>query len=1002
MMPELYLADALGAAGKPLFRVHTAGSVGGSTAIVAAQLVQAGIHERVLTVAFEKQSESEAMWALSLPIPFQPPMHAGAGGYFAPHIRSYMRRSKAPDHIGILVALKDRLNALEEPVRPPARARHHVRVDQGLDHAVGPDPLRRDVPVVRRRLRDGARPSEAGDAAAAPAARRRGSTARRCAASRRCRPTATPCCPSAAPSAPRDVYKQAGITDPRARDRLRRDLRAVLVVRADVAREPRLRRAGRGLEDGRGRRHADGRRPAGQHERRRAVVEPDRRVGHAPLRRGGHAGAGPGRRAPGRRGPSSPSATPTAAARSSSPCGWSKPTNPSSSTVRAMALAHSAGPTDVPLLDETIGDNLAATARRVPGADAVVSRHQDVRMTYAELDAAVDQLAGALLGSGLAVGDRVGIWSPNCAEWILVQYATARAGVILVNVNPAYRTSELAYALEQSGCRWLIAAPAFKTSDYRAIVDEVRPGLPALERVVFLDTADWDELVADAAGAAADVAPGRPDQHPVHERHHRLPEGRNAHAPQHPQQRVLRGGAVRLHRRRPGVHPGALLPLLRDGAREPGLHHPRRRAWWCPAPAFEPLATLEAVEAERCTSLYGVPTMFIAELDHPDFERFDLTTLRTGIMAGSPCPVEVMKQVVSRMHMDEVTICYGMTETSPVSTQTEADDTLDKRVGTVGRVHPHVEVRVVDPETGATVERDVPGELCTRGYSVMQGYWNDPERTAEAIDADGWMHTGDLATMDEDGYLNIVGRIKDMVIRGGENIYPREIEEFLYTHPDVGRRPGDRRARRPLRRGAHGVGEAAGGRAAHRGRAARVLPRPHRALQGAALRPLRRRVPDDGHRQGPEVQDAGGGDRRARPGGRGTHRVRPKRRVVGGETPETEHYPWVTRLLLSLHADGRFENVAEILVEPRYGFVGRIKYRYRRAFSTMTQPDSGRESRRRSGAVAEWPQSWRRGGGGGLGRGLVGAVGPPRRREHGALVADAARRRTAPPTCGTS
>jgi fatty-acyl-CoA synthase len=459
---------------------------------------------------------------------------------------------------------------------------------------------------------------------------------------------------------------------------------------------------------------------------------------------------------------------------------------------RANVPSHALGSDAVPLLEETIGTNLDRTIDEFGERDALVSCTQDLRFTYAQLGTAVDELARGLLAAGLERGDRIGIWSPNCAEWVLVQYATARIGVILVNVNPAYRTSELEYALGQSGCRMLISATAFKTSDYRAMVAEVRDGLPALEQVVFLESEDWDQLLA-GAGAVT---------------HDELREISDALAPDDPINIQYTSGTT-------GFPKGATLShrnilnngfFVGEGCRYSELdrvcipvpfYHcfgmvlgnlactTHGAAIVVPAPAFDPEATLSAVAAERCTSLYGVPTMFIAQLDHPRFDDYDLHSLRTGIMAGSPCPVEVMKRVVERMHMSEVGIAYGMTETSPVSTQTAVDDPLAKRVGTVGRVHPHVEIKIVDPGSGEVVPRGGSGELCTRGYSVMSGYWNDPERTREAIDGDGWMHTGDLATMDEDGYVNIVGRIKDMVIRGGENVYPREIEEFLYSHPDI-------------------------------------------------------------------------------------------------------------------------------------------------------------------------------------------------------------------------
>src|SRR5436190_831003 len=418
-----------------------------------------------------------------------------------------------------------------------------------------------------------------------------------------------------------------------------------------------------------------------------------------------------------------------------------------------VELSYAHGAVDTPLLGQTIGANFERTVARFPDADAVVSRHQGVSFTYAELNEGVDRLARALMAAGLEPGDRLGIWSPNCVEWLMLQFATAKAGVILVNINPAYRTSELEYALNQSGCRVLVAASSFKTSDYEAMVEEVRDHLPALERTIFLGTTGFPK------GATLS--------------HHnilnngffigefcRYTEADRVCIPvpfYHCFGMVLGNLACTTH--------GACIVL--------------------PEAAFEPRPVIETVEAERCTSLYGVPTMFIAELDHPDFDQFDYSTLRTGIMAGSPCPVEVMRKVIERMHMDEVTICYGMTETAPVSTQTTADDPLQRRVSTVGRVHPHVEIKIVDPMDNKVVARGEPGELLTRGYSVMLGYWNDPERTAEAIDRAGWMHTGDLATMDDEGYVNIVGRSKDMIIRGGENVYPREIEEFLYTHPDV-------------------------------------------------------------------------------------------------------------------------------------------------------------------------------------------------------------------------
>ena len=451
-----------------------------------------------------------------------------------------------------------------------------------------------------------------------------------------------------------------------------------------------------------------------------------------------------------------------------------------------MARSYASGVSGKPLIGETIGENLERAVARFGDREALVVRHQDVRLTYAELDTHVNALARGLLGAGLAKGDRVGIWAPNCAEWVLTQFATAKAGIILVNVNPAYRTSELEYALRQSGCRMLIAARAFKTSDYAAMIEEVRGDLPELERVVLIGSPEWEALLAgdgpDPDPAALDCDDAINIQYTSGTTG--FPKG--ATLSHH---NILNNGYFvgegcaydetdRVCIPVPFYHCFGMvmgnLGCVTHGA-----------TMVVPEAAFEPEAVLSTVQDERCTSLYGVPTMFIAELSHPRFDEFDLSSLRTGIMAGSPCPIEVMKQVIDRMHMDGVTICYGMTETSPVSTQTAAGDSLEKRTQTVGRVHPHLEVKLIDPETGRTVERGEPGELLTRGYSVMSGYWNDAERTAEAVDDHGWMHTGDLATMDDDGYLNIVGRSKDMVIRGGENVYPREVEEFLHTHPAV-------------------------------------------------------------------------------------------------------------------------------------------------------------------------------------------------------------------------
>jgi fatty-acyl-CoA synthase len=455
-------------------------------------------------------------------------------------------------------------------------------------------------------------------------------------------------------------------------------------------------------------------------------------------------------------------------------------------------LSYSDGASAEPLLGETIGANLHRIAAAHSANEALVDCHVGKRWTYAQLDADSDLVALGLIATGIAKGDRVGIWAPNCAEWALLQYGAAKAGAILVNINPAYRSHELAYVLRQSGTRLLVSAESFKTSDYRAMIDEVRGDLPELDHVSFIGTADWHGLIA--AGADADPAMLAQREatlafdDPINIQYTSGTTGfpKGATLSHH---NILNNAyfvgagcgytsADRVCVPVPFYHCfGMVMGNL--GATTHGA------CIVIPAPGFDPAATLAAVEAERCTSLYGVPTMFIAELALPDFANYDLSSLRTGIMAGSPCPVEVMKRVVSEMHMTEVTICYGMTETSPVSTQTTADDDMDRRVSTVGRVHPHVEIKVIDPETGLVLPRGSHGEFCTRGYSVMLGYWNDAAKTADAIDSGRWMHTGDLAVMDEAGYLNIVGRIKDMVIRGGENVYPREVEEFLYTHPDI-------------------------------------------------------------------------------------------------------------------------------------------------------------------------------------------------------------------------
>jgi fatty-acyl-CoA synthase len=453
-------------------------------------------------------------------------------------------------------------------------------------------------------------------------------------------------------------------------------------------------------------------------------------------------------------------------------------------------LSYAHGASDQPLLGETIGHNLERTIARVPGADALVSCHQGVRYTYAELGEAVDRLAGGMLAGGLRKDDRVGVWGPNRAEWTLVQYATAKLGVILVNINPAYRTSELKYALGQSGCRWIFATPALKGSDFRAMVDDVRPELPDLERAIFFESREWDEL--SAGGATRDEVNAAMDEldfdDPINIQYTSGTTG------------FPKGATLTHHNILNNAYfIGELLDYSeRDRICIPvPLYHcfgmvignlaatTHGACMVYPAEAFDPEATLAACAQERCTSLYGVPTMFIAELGHPSFADHDLRSLRTGLMAGSPCPTEVMKRVCSDMGVEEIGIAFGMTETSPVTTQVRRDDTLEHRCGTVGQVMPHTEIKIVDPGTGRTLPRGEPGEFCARGYMVMSGYWNDPERTAEAIDSSRWMHTGDLATIDDHGYVRVVGRIKDMVIRGGENVYPREIEEFLHTHPEI-------------------------------------------------------------------------------------------------------------------------------------------------------------------------------------------------------------------------
>ena len=454
-------------------------------------------------------------------------------------------------------------------------------------------------------------------------------------------------------------------------------------------------------------------------------------------------------------------------------------------------LSHVQGWTDIPLSDATIYGLLADTARCYPDRPAVVFREQDVRWTWARFLAEVDAFGAGLAALGLAKGDRVGIWSPNRVEWLVTQFATARQGLILVNINPAYRLSELGYALQVSGCRAIVSAERLKTSMYLEMLQKVRPELPALEFIVRMG----DERTEGMLNYADLLARGRAEPAPFADC--------RAHEPINIQ--FTSGttgnpkGATLTHHN--VVNNGRFIAMAMDFSENDSLCIPvplyhcfgmvlavlasvsTGAAMVFPGEAFDPVAALSAVADERCTALHGVPTMFIAELAHPRFAEFDLSSLRTGIMAGSPCPIETMKQVVSRMHMGQVTIAYGMTETSPVSFQSSTSDPLDRRTTTVGRVQPHLECRVIDLE-GNVVPVGEKGELCTRGYSVMTGYWGDEERTRQAV-VDGWMHTGDLATLDEDGYCNIVGRVKDMLIRGGENVYPREVEEFLFRHPKV-------------------------------------------------------------------------------------------------------------------------------------------------------------------------------------------------------------------------
>jgi fatty-acyl-CoA synthase len=460
-------------------------------------------------------------------------------------------------------------------------------------------------------------------------------------------------------------------------------------------------------------------------------------------------------------------------------------------------LSYVCGVGTEPLLYKTIGAVLEDAAARWGEREALIVRHQNIRWTYRELDEAAERLAAGLLHLGLVPGDRIGIWAPNRYEWVVTQFASAKAGLILVTINPAYRTSELEYALNKVGCKALVLAPTFKTSDYVAMFDQIRSKVPLLRAAILTDDAPRTGFLryADVAssGTAEDLA--------------RVRELRTQLQPEDAINIQFTSGTT-------GLPKGATLShhnIVNNGyfvARRMTftendrlcipvpLYHcfgmvmgvlgcaTHGAAMVFPGEAFEPKSVLEACEAERCTALYGVPTMFIAELEHPEFKRYDLRTLRTGVMAGAPCPVEVMKRVISEMHMKEVTIAYGMTETSPVSFQSNRDDTLEQRVSTVGSILPHLEVKIVDAE-GRVTPRGERGELLTRGYSVMHGYWDDEDKTKQAIDPQGWMHTGDLATFDAAGYCNIVGRVKDLIIRGGENISPREIEEFLFRHPKI-------------------------------------------------------------------------------------------------------------------------------------------------------------------------------------------------------------------------
>ncbi len=477
----------------------------------------------------------------------------------------------------------------------------------------------------------------------------------------------------------------------------------------------------------------------------------------------------------------------------------------------ALSWSYVSGVSDTPLLGITIGDLFDATVTRFPDREALVSRHQNLRYTWRELRDEVNRCARGLMALGVKKGDRVGVWAPNRAEWAITQFATAKIGAILVNINPAYRLHELEYALNQSGCSTLVFSPMFRTTNYTEMIMTLCPELntcapgqldshkiPSLRHLIRMGDERapgmwvWGEILERAKEISpAALAQRQSEQEfddPINIQYTSGTTG-NPKGATLSHHNILNNGyfVARLQNFTENDRLCIPVPLYHCFGMVMGnlgcVTHGATIIY--PAEAFEPATTLETVQAERCTSLYGVPTMFIAELAYADFDKYDLSSLRTGVMAGSPCPVQVMRQVIDRMNMRDVEICYGMTETSPVSFQTHADDPLEKRVGTVGQIHPHVEVKIVDPATGKVVPRGMPGELLTRGYSVMIGYWNNEEATAKAIDGSRWMHTGDLATMDADGYVNIVGRLKDMVIRGGENIYPREVEEFLYTNPKI-------------------------------------------------------------------------------------------------------------------------------------------------------------------------------------------------------------------------